>query len=214
MAKSFADHVKSLEGKQKLRVISMHVSKGNIKVPFYIFNMNSATDCPSLDTERCQAVGSCYAIRPENFRPSVLPYRRRQEIIWKHSTAEELAEALFQMHGRRRVDAEPVLRFSESGDFRSPRDVNKMAELGEILISEGWETYGYTTRTDFDLVPLLERKVKVCVSNPVGDWKSKGANEFTMVDEPSGKNFVCMGDCSVCSVCRKATGKTIEVIKH
>ncbi len=119
-----------------------------------------------------------------------------------------------KLHSRRRVEAEPVLRFSESGDFRSPRDIMKMAELSEILISEGWDSYGYTTRTDFDLMPLIERKVRINVSNAFGGWKDKGANEFVMVDEPSGKNFVCGGDCSVCSVCRKATGKTIEVIKH
>lgn len=214
MARSFSDHFKSLEGKRRARVIGMHVSKGNTKVPFYIFNMNSATDCPSLESERCQAAGNCYAIRPENFRPSVLPYRRRQEIIWKHSKAAEIAKALMELHSRRRKGAEKVFRFSESGDFRSPRDVEKMGLVSEILIDEGWESYGYTSRTDFDLSPLLERKVYVNVSNSDGDWKSKGANQFKMVDIPSGNSFVCGGDCSKCSVCRKVRGKTIEVIKH
>jgi len=214
MAKHFSEHFKSLEGAQKLRVIGMHFSKGNIKVPFYLFNMNSATDCPSLHNERCQALGNCYAIRPENFRPAVLPYRRRQEVIWKHSSPEEIAEALMIVHGRRRVDAEKVLRWSESGDFRGPRDIVKMATLSEVLISEGWASYGYTSRTDLDLLPLLKKKVYVNVSNQDGDWKSKGANEFTLVKKPSGDNFVCKGDCRICSVCHKARGKTIEVIEH
>jgi hypothetical protein len=214
MNNNFKDHFRSLSGDQKLRVIGMHFSKGNIKVPFYIFNMNSATDCPCLHDNRCQALGNCYAIRPENFRPSVLPYRRRQEIIWENSSPEEIAESLMIIHGRRRVEAAKVLRWSESGDFRGPKDIDKMSRLGQILIGEGWNSYGYTARTDLDLSVLMDKKIYVNVSNHDGNWKSKGANEFTMVKEPSGKNYVCKGDCRVCSVCHKARGKTIEVIEH
>ena len=64
------------------------IATGNKKLPTTtaIFNMGSATDCPSLKKGLCTAVTekkvTCYALRPENFRPLVLPYRRRQEKYW------------------------------------------------------------------------------------------------------------------------------------
>ena len=72
------------------------LSDGNIKVSntTAIFNMSSATDCPSLKLGLCKAIFNgkhvCYAKKAEReFRPEVLPYRRRQEEFWQKVTAEE-----------------------------------------------------------------------------------------------------------------------------
>jgi hypothetical protein len=198
-----SDMIKSIIG---------HTSNGNVKVPFFIINMNSATDCPSRAKGLCQAGKACYALKAEVFYKRPLAYRRLQEWLWENATVEEYIEAVVLKHSRKRKPLKKVLRFSEAGDFRTQADIVKMAAIAKGL--KGWKVYVYTSRTDLDLAPLIDVKVYVNVSNAGGGWLLKGANHFKMVTEASGDNFVCVGDCRKCAICRNRRGQTIEVIKH
>jgi len=195
-------------------IVARHISTGNMKVPFYILNMNSATDCPSRKSGLCQAGNLCYALKAEKLYPGCLPYRQRQADLWDRLDARDFVDALVVKHARRRKKTQKVFRFSESGDFRTQADVNKMARIARLLRRRGWKTYGYTSRTDLDLDPLMLAGVFLNVSNSKWGWTSRGANYFKMVKAASGDNFVCVGDCSSCSMCRVKRGKTFEVVKH
>jgi len=192
--------------------IKKHVSKGNKKVPYYILNMGSATDCPSRKSGACKVVDICYAMKAERLYKQVLPYRRRQAELWQSVTANEYVDALIKMQSRSRTNKK-VLRFSEAGDFATQADVDKMATIAQMLKAQGWTIYGYTTRTDLDLSALLE-VCQVNLSNDSTAWIKAGANRFMAVDAPSGNNFVCVGDCTKCKLCLNKRGKIIEVVKH
>jgi hypothetical protein len=66
---------------------------------------------------------------------------------------------------------------------------------------------------DLNLTPLLRLGVKVNLSHDSRRYAAR-TNRFRVVDEPSGNSFVCRGNCSLCSVCRTVSGKTIEVEAH
>jgi hypothetical protein len=107
-----------------------------------------------------------------------------------------------------------VLRFSEAGDFADNAQIRLFAILADRLIKvHKWTVYGYTARTDLDLTPLLRLGVKINLSHNSKRYADK-TNRFKVVDEPTGSNYVCRGDCRLCRVCRVATGKTIEVEVH
>jgi len=195
----------------KILTLSKHISRGNTKVPYYVFNMNSATDCPSKKLGLCKHAKICYARKSEYLYPQVLPYRRRQAEYWKNTSANAFVGELVSIQGRARKMPK-VLRFSESGDFENQVDVDKFTRIAWMLKGQGWKVYGYTARIDLDLSKLI----KHASVNLSGDCKAiiKKTNRFKVVKKPSGDNFVCIGDCKKCNLCISATGKTIEVIKH
>lgn len=188
------------------------LSTGNSKVPYYIFNMGTATDCPSAKLGLCQAGKHCYALKAEKLYPPCKPYRDRQAKYWDSVSAAEFASDLIAIQkGARKMPK--ILRVSEAGDFRSQADVDKLTEICIYLTQNGWQVYLYTARTDLDIGDLLVF-AQVNVSNDHGDWQSLGANRFRMVNKASGDYFVCKGSCRDCNVCLAVKGKTIEVVKH
>jgi len=188
------------------------ISTGNSKVPYYIFNMTSATDCPSRKLGICKVADICYAIKAEKLYKQVLPYRNRQAEYWKSVPAVDFVNELIAIQSRSRTMPK-VLRFSESGDFASQSDVDKMTDIAETLKLSGWLVYGYTARVDLDLSRLL-KSANVNLSNDSSESTKQGANRFKVVDSPSGDNSVCVGDCTKCKLCLNKRGKIIEVIKH
>lgn len=104
-------------------------------------------------------------------------------------------------------------RFSEAGDFRSQKDVDKMTVICKTLSNNGVKCYGYTARTDLDLASLFNWSA-VNVSNDLNSWKKKGANRFKAVEKYTKKNLRCAGSCKVCDICSRFKGKTVEVEIH
>lgn len=196
--------------------MKVRIIKGNKKLPktTYILNMGSATDCPSLKLGLCQAGKACYAMKAEKQYPACLPARRNDEKAWNALPANEIALQLCKA-SQRANDAGKMeqFRFSESGDFRTQKDVDKMASLCALLSDYGVDCYGYTARTDLNLSGLL-KVASVNISNDKSNWQKHGGNRFKMVNEATGNNFVCSGDCRGCNLCIVKRGKTIEVIKH
>lgn len=96
------------------------------------------------------------------------------------------------------------LRFSESGDFRTQSDVNKMDELARLVKKSGLKTYGYTARQDLDF-----SKVKHMTVNGSGFMVH---NQFTATSNPSGT--ICPLNCRNCNMCKQPQGLNIEVKYH
>jgi hypothetical protein len=196
-----------------------YISKGNKKLPAttWIFNAGSATDCPSKKLGLCQCVidgkNKCYAKRPEDFRPSVLPYRRAQGKLWKRVNPVEFTDQLLSASKRSKTKPMHCFRFNEAGDFKNQAQLDWFVVVCSILKYNGIKCYGYTARTDLNLSQLL-KVASVNVSNDLGSWITKGANRFRMVQEYSGTAPRCAGNCRKCTLCLDVQGTEIEIQTH
>lgn len=188
---------------------------GNRKLPntTAIFNMASATNCPSMKKGLCKAVvagAHCYAMKAERLYPSVLPYRKLQEKYWLSVTAEEFTKDFIEINASKRNKFN-ALRLNEAGDFHDQDCVAKADTIAGILKSDGVTTYVYTSRDDLDY-----SKVKNLIVNGSGFKKAGITNVFKIVkdekDMPKGFTM-CNADCSTCTKCLHK-GSNIAVRKH
>ena len=193
------------------------IGEGNLKVPrtTAIFNMASATDCPSLKRGLCMAYVDgkhvCYARKAEySYHPGVLPYRRRQEKLWLNTSAEDFA-AQFLIINTMKKNKFTAIRFNESGDFHSQDCVTKTERIARILSKYGIKSYLYTSRMDLDF-----RKCEKLVVNGSGFLGRGVTNTFQIVKQINNipKGFrACVGDCRICSRCMNKGMKTV-IKKH
>jgi hypothetical protein len=190
---------------------------GNHKIPktTAIFNMGSATDCPSYKLGLCQAIVNgkrvCYAIKPEkSYRPGVLPFRRRQEKYWKETSAEKFATDFIALNLFKPVPFN-ALRLNESGDFWSQECVNKAETIARILRRYGVRTYCYSSRRDLNF-----SHCNYLVVSGSGFKKEGIKGIFIMVQDvkkerPKGYG-ICCGSCAVCGRC--LIGRKTVIQKH
>jgi hypothetical protein len=188
---------------------------GNMKLPATtaIFNICSATDCPSVKLGLCQAYNTkgrciCYALKAEKrFPDTVLPHRRRQEEVWDKVSAADFAADFVTIMNRRRTPT-TALRINESGDFRSQADVDKLSNIAMLLSHHGVKVYGYTARSDLDFSKVHPNLV-------INGSGFKVHGEFRMVqtkaDKPKGYGM-CPGNCRKCTRCLK--GKLTVNLPH
>ena len=195
--------------------IATHIATGNLKLPksTYIFNSGAAMDCPSRKLGLCQCEAICYAMRAENMYVEVLPYRRRQHQILNTVTANEFVCALIQKSKRACINKCKSFRYNEAGDFETQANVEWFADVCRQLAAHGIVCYGYTARTDLDLTNLILYS-SVQVSNDNGNWTSRGANRFVVVDEYTPGKLHCAGNCRICTLCQNISGQRIEICKH
>jgi hypothetical protein len=203
--------------------LSTLIQPGNIKIPreTAIFNMSSATDCASLALGLCKAcVWSeelqklktvCYALKSEReYRPNVLPYRRRQEKYWKDITAELFVIQFLIINSSKRVKFDKI-RLNEAGDFHDQECVDKAEKIARLLAKFQIGVYCYTSRDDLDYT-----KVKTLVINASGFEAPGLVNEFRMIEknEEWPKGYAkCPEDCTVCDRC-SIRGKKTFVLQH
>ena len=191
------------------------MSFGNKKLPkdTAIFNMGSGIDCPSKKLGLCKVINAgvnCYAISAERMYPSVLPYRRRQEVYWKSVTAEQFVEDFMTRIARKRTQIKR-LRVNESGDLWDQESYNKIVKIANIL----WEkhhirTYMYTAREDLNLKNHGALNVQGSGFKVVNNYKAIADIPFPLrADERE-----CKCDCKVCNLCVVAKDKTIYVPFH
>lgn len=189
-----------------------NIEFGNRKLPVTtaIFNICSATDCPSLKLGLCQVVNAghkCYALRDEQFYTGPLGYRRRQEKLWDSLTAEEFAAQFVAVIQARRTPTK-ALRLNESGDFRSQADVVKASAIADILGESGVRVYCYTARSDLDFAGVSTNLVVNGSGFPVH-------GEFRFIrdvgQKPEGYG-VCRGSCRTCARCLR--GMRTCVLPH
>ena len=192
-------------------------TEGNLKIPATtaIFNMSSATDCPSRKLGICKAVVNgksvCYAKRAEcSMRPGVLPFRRKQQLYWKRVEPEQFCAELLAI-SLAKLKPFTALRFNEAGDFHTQSCVDKAEKIARILKIYGIIAYAYSSRDDLDYSKI--RALKISGSG----FKKPGiVNIFTMIPniESKPKGFgICCGNCRVCNRCQRAGLKT-AIVKH
>lgn len=191
---------------------------GNLKVPSTtaIFNMSSARDCPSFKLGLCKAYDEngnhiCYAKRSENSsRPGVLPYRRRQEKYWLKCTPERFCVEFLSISAIK-INPFTALRFNESGDFHSQKDVQKAEKIARILKRYGIVCYCYTSRDDLDYSMIETLRI-----SGSGFKKPGVVNIFKIIKNKESKPRgygLCIQDCRKCNRCLRAGLKT-AIIQH
>lgn len=215
------------------------VRAGNLKIPktTAIFNMSSATDCASLRLGKCKAIvlkkrllelgrleekNVCYAMKSErDYRPAVLPYRRRQEDFWKGVSAKEFAIQFLLINVMKRKPYDKI-RFNEAGDFHTQDCLDKAEEIARLLEPYGVTIYCYTSRDDLDFSNRKYLKVNRSLNTLKNYEPVEGlTNEFVMVTKEEGADWKkwpkgyakCPADCRVCDRCSKE-GKKTFIIQH
>lgn len=218
------------------RLLTDHLTWGNTKIADHvaIYNLNSAKDCPNIETEHCQVdAEDCYARKMEKAYGSPLDYRRRQEVLWDHLDADTFVEA-FLDHVRNKVThprgcvhslGDVDLRFNQAGDARHRGDVVKMERIARQLAEYGIEAYTYSASSylDWDDAETLT----VNQSNNFDDY---GDRHFTAIPEGVDSSTVewlddqavqCPYDrddgsiqCGDCRLCLNDDGPDVYVRLH
>lgn len=208
----------------------MEFKLGNNKIgnDTLIFNMGSATDCPSFKKGLCNI--DCYAKKAERQYPQVKPYRDRQEKSWLNSDAFTIAEEIGKFLSKKR-NAVKFVRVNESGDFHTSECLEKLIQIAQILPELNF--YTYTHRCDLVDDDTSKKLPKNLVIN-TSDFKVNGLNQFKTfktsfkvtshkkqslkikaeIKTSVSSNLVCMGDCSTCSLCKINHTKTIYAPIH
>lgn len=190
----------------------IYVSNGNRKIPkdTLIFNMTSATDCPSRKLGLCKHCNICYAMKAERLYPYCLPFRRKQAKQWSNISPESFFKRLCALPKVKKGNIK-YLRFSESGDFRHIEDVKKMNSIADMTTTIGIKVYGYTAR--YDLIDKIDFKLSHNIT--INGSGFMAHNNFYVVDKYRKQDkHKCKGDCSICNLCKHTRGYNIAVQKH
>lgn len=214
---------------------------GNLKIgpDTLIFNMGTATECPSAKLGLCSLAhkkhggnGKCYALKSEAMYPTPIAFRSIQALQWEHLTAAQIADAIFSEVSASQKRKTPIrfVRFNESGDFYSlscVRKAGKIAGYVKALCNLAGvpivKFYTYTHRTDILTGIGGEAILKALPDNlTVNGSNFKAHNEFKVLnisrperDTKAYGKFTCKDDCSVCSLCksRHTAGNGITIIQ-
>jgi len=197
---------------QDISVLDGLLRAGNTKIPntTAIFNMSSATDCPSRLRGICKAVidgkNICYAKKSEReYRPNVLPFRRRQTGYWLTITPEKFVSHFLIINATKR-DKFDKIRLNEAGDFHSQACVDKAEKIARLLKKFDITVYCYTSRHDLEF-----KNVRTLVVNGSNFQKAGVINEFKMVpkgEKPPKGYKECPMNCKKCDRCSKRGSKT------
>lgn len=186
------------------------LSFGNTKLPktTMIFNITSATNCPSKVLGLCKVCDVCYAVKSEKLWKTVLPYRTRQSMYWGLYSAEKIYMDIKAVLKRKRLKI-TAFRINEAGDFRDQEDVSKLDYISQRLKKEfGIVTYCYTARSDLDFSGVS------FIVKGSGHKQKNGQTIVIRKGEKVPKRYiVCPANCKVCSLCQKTTGN-IAFFKH
>jgi hypothetical protein len=219
---------------------------GNLKIgeDTLIFNMGTATDCPSARAGLCDLAhkkhggnGKCYALKAEAMYPQSKAFRSLQGLQWETWSAARIADSLFSEVAARSHRKTPIrfVRFNEAGDFASLSCVRKAGKIAgyvaELCKRAGLPVvrfYTYTHRSDIFQGPGLAGILASLPRNLVINGSNfKVHNEFRVLPisraardaktETGTKvnKYTCLDDCSKCSLCKvRTTGITIIQAMH
>ena len=181
------------------------ISQGNLKIgkDTLIFNMNPAKFCPSEKLGLCPHANICYAKKAEKMYPSVLPFRMRQANFWINCNAETFAAEITEIVNRKKTVIK-YLRISESGDFESQNDINKLSKIANLLKGT-IKLYTYTARKDLNFTGISDN-LTVNGSNFMIN------NAFIITTDLNKVN--CPADCKKCDKCKVSKNRNIYVLKH
>lgn len=218
---------------KNIKINGLEVTIGNTKLgnDTMIFNMGSATECPSRANGTCKLGNKCYALKAERMYPQCKPYRDRQQAYWLNNTAQTILNDLTALFEAKRVRVNGKLvplhktlkwfRFNEAGDFHSQACIDKLNTIAFYLKKlYAIETYGYSARSDLDFSQAL--------FNCKGSGHDHGNNGKTIArkmpkdfgwmdynDTTTGELFkVCPMDCKICNMCKTDAGINIVFPLH
>jgi len=191
---------------------------GNRKLDDLIFNMGSATQCPSMIKGFCKLGLNCYALKAEKMYPACLPSRVRQESYWLNNSAKKIADDILTLAAKHKRAFRNVtaIRFNEAGDFHSQACVDKLDKVaGYVRAVTGWMVYGFTARKDLDFSKVVSFLVKGS-SHDAGNNGTAIARHPKYIEayEQSSEYYVCPGSCRKCSVCKQANGANVVFPLH
>lgn len=160
-----------------------------------------AINCPSKAAGFCEICQHCYAAASERF-PNVYNYRVRQSM----ATYEDLRDELKDILAKYPIE---YVRFSESGDFRSEKDIETLAKLAKDFPELTF--YGYTKKYDLmndvicGLIDVPSNVVInvsginfVWVDLEAGETPPPGYDECPCdMSDPEGAR--CIRDCTKCA---------------
>lgn len=176
-----------------------------------VFNMGSATRCPSRDLCPVLQEGrGCYPSGVEARHPEIAVFRDRQGAYWQRSAQEQIVADILDRTVRRQA-ATRYLRFNEAGDFWSQECVEKLSYVAEQLFqAAGIVTYGFTARRDLDF-----GRAAFLVK---GSGHQRGNNGSCTVisqhDTVPGGYVLCPEDCTRCNLCMSRTWANIAFIER
>jgi hypothetical protein len=176
-----------------------------------VFNMGSATRCPSRAACRVLKEGrACYPGKVEEAHPVVRTYRDRQELYWRSTSPEKIVEDILDKISRR-LTATRYLRFNESGDFWSQECVEKLSFVARRLGADAQiTTYGFTARSDLDF-----SRAGFLVK---GSGHDGGNNGRCLVvdahDAVPGGYRCCPENCRHCTLCMRDSKVNIAFIER
>ena len=129
-------------------------SQGNKKLgtDTIIFNMGSATDCPSLKLGMCQVCKDknlCYAFKAERqYTGDATNIKRSRDVQaqqWKTFSTEKMIKEILTLAKKHK--GVRYLRVNESGDFYGAEDVAKISQIADG-VKGVVKVYMYTARKD------------------------------------------------------------------
>ena len=181
---------------------------GNKKLPksTAIFNLGSATFCPSKFTNQCKVSEICYALKSERQYKQVLGYRMRQLKYYNSNSAYQFIEDFIEAIKHKAIKV-THLRINESGDFATQNQVNKLICIAQLLKHYSIKVYVYTANDMLDYSNLM----KVAIVNGSNEMYS---NRFKVVDKINTNKVYCIADCTKCNICTFKLKATIQVLKH
>lgn len=127
-----------------------------------------------------------------------------QTMLWDILPAEYLAVNLYIV-AKKKKGAIKYIRFSESGDFRSQEDVEKMKDIARLL--PDLTLYGYTARDDLNFDDLPNNMV-VNGSGFMVD------NKVELIENKKWQKYTCPGDCRYCTMCKTKANLNIGIVLH
>ena len=190
---------------------------GNLAYPktTAIFNMCSATKCPSKEKGLCRIPDKCYAMKAEKNYPNVVPHRDRQEKYWVECTAEQFAEEFLEAIKKKRTKIN-MLRFNSSGDFKTQQDLDKFAAISNILSEHGILVFCNTARRDLDFSDHGKALIKG--SSFMVDMNFRASydpqKEFESLSKENKKVRVCEGNCIDCDFCFQPENRGYIVLEQ
>lgn len=214
---------------QYLKFGNLELSLGNSKLgdDTIIFNMGSASECPSAKLGYCKLGKHCYALKAETQYPSVGVYRNRQQAYWLNTSAHDIGNDIINALKSKRarvngkliplIDKVKYFRFNEAGDFHTQACVEKLNIIASMLAYYDITTYGYTARKDLDVSGKL--------FNCKGSGHDNGNNGKTIArpqavlwnetyEELGTEYTVCPMDCTICDLCKTSDGLNIVFPRH
>jgi hypothetical protein len=198
----------------------MLIKWGNRKIgqDTLIFNMSSATDCPSLKLGLCNIstnnIAKCYALKAEKlYGQKIIDYRRSQAAEWKSKTGDTLlADFIRKIRGRKTETR--FLRYNEAGDFNDQSDIEKLSYISRGLREIEVITYGYTARSDLDFTG----KNFLCKGSGFINPVLNGSTIVIQKDQPVPEDYIeCPGtknSCANCNLCKCNFNFNIAFRKH